>query len=470
VSEPDRLGEWAAELYGMPAGDALIAKAARLRDVACAAIVAAPLPPARVLLQRITAATLGYGGGHADSMRLAARWLAEAGLAPKGTDHYRLRDQLTAAGDHGGLQRYAYAYALAGDETRVRSRWQTWGLEHIEHFERLASSGGHEPTPWEQAPGWPRHGPASRRRHGPGLRVRVPAVPGPVRPRQRAAGTRVRLGLQEASSRCRGRAGWRRRGRRGGDPMRALSLRQPWAWAVAVRQKSPENRTWRPTSGVPEDIAIHAAAAYEDGVFIPVLAAARKLRALEAEVRLAGRCVPAASHLRTRRIVAVVTYTGAHWWEECGTSAPRGQSPGTGTGQMEAPRPLPQPVYCKGALGLWALSRSTSPRRYWGNSTRPAQADPPRSPHRSPASHDGRGAPWFARVHVREYLRTYVIKGGRDDGRSYAGRHVGAYVSSPRKSATRRPRWRPGLGCQRLYPAGTGAGAESARVRRARRP
>ena len=83
-------------------------------------------------------------------MRLAARWLAECGAAPKGIDHYRLRDQMIAAGDHGGLQRYAYAYALAGDEARVRSRWNSWGAEHIAHFERLARA-GYEPTPWEQA-------------------------------------------------------------------------------------------------------------------------------------------------------------------------------------------------------------------------------------------------------------------------------------------------------------------------------
>jgi ParB/RepB/Spo0J family partition protein len=125
-------------------------KAAKARDITCAAIAAGPLPPARVLLQRITAALLGSGGGHAESMRMAARWLAESGTTPRGVDHYRLRDQLMAAGDHGGLQRYAWAYALAGDEARVRSRWASWDERHIAHFERLAVA-GYEPTPWERA-------------------------------------------------------------------------------------------------------------------------------------------------------------------------------------------------------------------------------------------------------------------------------------------------------------------------------
>jgi predicted transcriptional regulator len=126
-------------------------KAAKLRDIACASIVGGPMPPARVLLQQITVAVLGLGGGHADSMRLAARWLAECGAAAKGVDHYRLRDKMIAAGDHGGLQRYAYAYALAGDEARVRSRWNSWGTEHIAHFERLTAAAGYKPTSWEQA-------------------------------------------------------------------------------------------------------------------------------------------------------------------------------------------------------------------------------------------------------------------------------------------------------------------------------
>jgi hypothetical protein len=56
-------------------------KAAKLRDIACTAIVAGPMPLARVLLQQISVAVLGIGGGHADSMRMAARWLAECGAA-----------------------------------------------------------------------------------------------------------------------------------------------------------------------------------------------------------------------------------------------------------------------------------------------------------------------------------------------------------------------------------------------------
>lgn len=40
---------------------------------------------------------------------------------------------------------------------------------------------------------------------------------------------------------------------------RALSLWQPWAWAVAAGHKRIENRTWRPKRATKQWIAIHAA-------------------------------------------------------------------------------------------------------------------------------------------------------------------------------------------------------------------
>jgi hypothetical protein len=125
-------------------------KAAKARDAACAGIVTGPLPPGPDLLQLVVAALLGYGGGHAESMRMACRWLAESGAAARGADHYQLRDQLMASGDHRALQRYAYGYALAADEARVRSRWASWEGHHIEHFARLAEA-GYEPAAWERA-------------------------------------------------------------------------------------------------------------------------------------------------------------------------------------------------------------------------------------------------------------------------------------------------------------------------------
>lgn len=41
--------------------------------------------------------------------------------------------------------------------------------------------------------------------------------------------------------------------------MKALSIRQPWAWLIISGHKDIENRTWTPSQSPPITIAIHAA-------------------------------------------------------------------------------------------------------------------------------------------------------------------------------------------------------------------
>jgi ParB/RepB/Spo0J family partition protein len=125
-------------------------KASRLRDSACTAIAAGPLPGAGELARTLAGALL-EGSGHGESLRTACKWLRDAGTAPAGTDHYAWHRQLTAAGDQPGLARYAYAYALAADELHARSRWHSWGPRHTAHLDRLTAGAGYEPTGWELA-------------------------------------------------------------------------------------------------------------------------------------------------------------------------------------------------------------------------------------------------------------------------------------------------------------------------------
>jgi hypothetical protein len=127
-----------------------IRKAARARDAACATIAAGPLPAPDVLA-RILAAALLDGTGYSETLRLACKWLRDAGIAPPGADHYAWRGQLAAAGDHKGLARYAYTYALAADELHARARHHPWGDRHAAHLARLADTAGYQPTAWEQA-------------------------------------------------------------------------------------------------------------------------------------------------------------------------------------------------------------------------------------------------------------------------------------------------------------------------------
>ncbi len=127
-----------------------IRKAAKARDTACVTIAAGPLPTPD-MLARILAASLLDGTGYSETLRLACKWLRDAGIAPPGADHYAWRGQLAAAGDHAGLTRYAYAYALAADELHARARHHPWGDRHAAYLARLADAAGYQPTTWEQA-------------------------------------------------------------------------------------------------------------------------------------------------------------------------------------------------------------------------------------------------------------------------------------------------------------------------------
>src|SRR5215469_1004280 len=149
----------------------------------------------------------------------------------------------------------------------------------------------------------------------------------------------------------------------GSRPLYALSIRQPWAWCIATQHKDVENRSWKPrpdTVKPPFDFAAHASI-YDEAVDLPIPAANRKLRALEAEARLAQRALPQHKYLRTRCILAVVTCTGFHYWEDCMFQNPPEYSCSPWGlhqelhWQLANVRLLPSPVPCKGRLGLWPL-------------------------------------------------------------------------------------------------------------------
>src|SRR5260370_1114928 len=81
--------------------------------------------------------------------------------------------------------------------------------------------------------------------------------------------------------------------------MRALSVRQPWAWAIAAAGKDVENRSWK--SGYRGLIAIHAAMTREDAGGLP-------LRSLACAYE-ADRGFPAAA---SGAVVAVADLAGCH--------------------------------------------------------------------------------------------------------------------------------------------------------------
>jgi hypothetical protein len=120
--------------------------------------------------------------------------------------------------------------------------------------------------------------------------------------------------------------------------IRALTVRQPWANAIAYGNKRVENRTWSADRAAGKLIAIHAGKGHD-------------LDAMPPE----GCTWPEVPDLSLGAVLAVATVTGSCVpWEcdgECSPWAIRGQD----HWHLEDVRPLAKPVPCRGALGLWRL-------------------------------------------------------------------------------------------------------------------
>ena len=122
--------------------------------------------------------------------------------------------------------------------------------------------------------------------------------------------------------------------------MQVLSVRQPWAWAIARGHKAVENRTWDTTyRGV---LAIHASLRVDlDSLGNPLVQAAGWDSS--DPVAAAGG------------IIAVVTLAGICGAAKAGGSCGCGEwaEPAAFHWQLSDARPLPQPVMTLGQPGLW---------------------------------------------------------------------------------------------------------------------
>ncbi|HMH92365.1 MAG TPA: hypothetical protein VK586_14925 [Streptosporangiaceae bacterium] len=154
-------------------------------------------------------------------------------------------------------------------------------------------------------------------------------------------------------------------------PIRALTVKQPWAHMIAHCGKTAENRTW-PT-GYRGLLAIHAGACSgwdPAGERSPEARAAwREWSAALPPPNITGPLRRAAMHIGFGAVIAVAEVAGCHasgprgcdgsWPGLDGRLRPR-CSPWAVNGQhhwqLAGVRPLAEPVPCKGTLGLWRLS------------------------------------------------------------------------------------------------------------------
>lgn len=120
--------------------------------------------------------------------------------------------------------------------------------------------------------------------------------------------------------------------------MKALTIRQPWAWAIIFAGKDVENRSWSPNyRGA---LLIHAGAAYETEA--------------DATVRsITGRKVP--DGLLHGAIIGEVELVDVIK----GAKSPWAQS-GKYHWVLKNPRAI-EPAHCKGKLGLWTIEHRELP-------------------------------------------------------------------------------------------------------------
>lgn len=153
--------------------------------------------------------------------------------------------------------------------------------------------------------------------------------------------------------------------------MRALTVRQPWAWAIVHGTKRVENRTQRWAYRGP--LAIHAGLAWDEDGADSDLVAADYLTETGGHLDQYGHVPDYDPRLVRGAITGLVDLVDVHYDQGCcdpwgmhghapagGYEAPV-ENRGGWTGRrvthlvLRDPRPLDDPIPYSGALGLWSV-------------------------------------------------------------------------------------------------------------------
>lgn len=135
--------------------------------------------------------------------------------------------------------------------------------------------------------------------------------------------------------------------------MKALTIRQPWAWMILHAGKDVENRTWPTAYRGP--LLIHAASGCTQEEYFDGADYAREV--LREQPQYTGLVLPGRSVLERGGIVGVADLVGCAWGLRSPWSAP-----GQYQWVLRDARPVPF-VPCRGQLGLWDAVAPTAARR-----------------------------------------------------------------------------------------------------------
>eukprot|EP00931_Biecheleriopsis_adriatica_P118700 TRINITY_DN94043_c0_g1_i1.p1 TRINITY_DN94043_c0_g1~~TRINITY_DN94043_c0_g1_i1.p1 ORF type:complete len:387 (-),score=64.21 TRINITY_DN94043_c0_g1_i1:38-1198(-) len=133
--------------------------------------------------------------------------------------------------------------------------------------------------------------------------------------------------------------------RLGNEPLRALSVRQPHAFAIMCGEKQIENRTWRPKLKLPAYIALHASGASSS-------------KSLEEETVVYKRLAEAGVKLPDKASLPLGSLLGIACIDACLPPLDHNQGwalAGHYRWSISKVLPLPDAIPCPGQLGLWKV-------------------------------------------------------------------------------------------------------------------
>ena len=152
--------------------------------------------------------------------------------------------------------------------------------------------------------------------------------------RRRAAGRKAARTRKRRAAGAKAAATRKRNLRQATLPMRALTVKQPWAWAIIFGGKDIENRSWR--TKYRGRVIIHAGGSYSPDARLPrgIHPPDRKNLAFSAMIGAVD-------------LDGVVEKSRSAWFDK-----------GKYGFVLRRPRALSSPIHCTGRLGLWTPTQA----------------------------------------------------------------------------------------------------------------